>query len=505
MDGSITAAKVVGAATNVVLLAGKTTSSVLGLPMLGVGLALIDNIVAACNQIPIQKRKVKTLVDTCETLRAVLYDKALAGTLVEERALDMARELEGIKREILKIPRYSLLRRFLFYQDIGDKILEINEEVNRLLVLLGICSGLAAHIALKDAKQALLDEIAEIKKMMSEIVVDRRSRKQLQHDDDVAAQVRASWEVDMKKWRQTPEDIDPKDVADFEQLLHSLHLPKGVEMLTGEVSITEEDRYDAGIYMSVYLDDYRNRTVAVKAAKASSRYKRAIRRFSREVTIWARLNHLNILPIYGLIEHVDLGVCTVSPFLSNGNLFEYLQKEPNANRLELLLGAAEGLRYLHNSSICHGNVKCSNIVISDDGHALICDFKVAHLLDCHQSSIVSEMTRRTLTRWSAPEIIQQVTGATRPSDIYSFAMTVLETITMTQPYPEIRDEEDVRCGVAWKNLRPMRPRSSPIADRWLSDEFWEFLIMCWRKRPCTRPVIQDVVNKLAELLPTVIC
>ena len=132
---------------------------------------------------------------------------------------------------------------------------------------------------------------------------------------------------------------------------------------------------------------------------------------------------------------------------------------------------------------------------------MVCDFKMAHLLDVTPSSVVSNMSRGTVTRWSAPEIVREETGATKESDVYAFAMTMLEAITMTRPYDDL-NRFQVQELVIEGNLRPSRPLSNRDVDRWLSDDLWVYMAECWSERPSSRPTTDNVVETLSRLSQT---
>ncbi|KAG6326687.1 hypothetical protein ID866_12305, partial [Astraeus odoratus] len=71
----------------------------------------------------------------------------------------------------------------------------------------------------------------------------------------------------------------------------------------------------------------------------------------------------------------------VSAWMDNGNAYEYVQNTLVDPR-PLLSDIAEGLRYLHNHEppIYHGDLKGQNVLISDDGHALLADFGLSFLV-----------------------------------------------------------------------------------------------------------------------------
>ena len=62
-------------------------------------------------------------------------------------------------------------------------------------------------------------------------------------------------------------------------------------------------------------------------------------RFRNEVTIWSRLEHKNILPFLGLVDLKVENIAEtglVSPWEKNGNVNDFYQKYPDANRLSMV-------------------------------------------------------------------------------------------------------------------------------------------------------------------------
>ena len=57
--------------------------------------------------------------------------------------------------------------------------------------------------------------------------------------------------------------------------------------------------------------------------------------FKREVLIWKHLEHENILPLFG-ITLIDGVPSTVSEWMENGNVIEFLTKNDNVDRLEMV-------------------------------------------------------------------------------------------------------------------------------------------------------------------------
>lgn len=60
--------------------------------------------------------------------------------------------------------------------------------------------------------------------------------------------------------------------------------------------------------------------------------------FTREAVIWRQLRHPNILPFFGVyhLGITDPHMCLVSPWMKNGNVTSFLQRNPTVDRLSLV-------------------------------------------------------------------------------------------------------------------------------------------------------------------------
>ena len=87
-------------------------------------------------------------------------------------------------------------------------------------------------------------------------------------------------------------------------------------------------------------DDDRSKTIKVTALLASRPIRVTwgahlhLQRFCKEVLLWKRLNHPNLLTFYGA-STVQNQFCMIHPWMENGNILSYTRKNPEANRLRL--------------------------------------------------------------------------------------------------------------------------------------------------------------------------
>ncbi|KAG8717056.1 hypothetical protein FRC08_008262 [Ceratobasidium sp. 394] len=164
--------------------------------------------------------------------------------------------------------------------------------------------------------------------------------------------------------------------------------------------------------------------VAVKCARhhiQDDQNDHNMRLIAREIHAWAKCDHENVLELFGLTQHRGK-LAVVSPWMENGNLRQYLTKNPDVDRLDLCIQITKGLAYLHQHDMVHGDLKGANVLISETGVAKLADFGNTRL-----GEQTLQLTTRTSTpfslRWAAPEILANP-PCSMPADIYALGMTI---------------------------------------------------------------------------------
>ncbi|KAG8739615.1 hypothetical protein FRC10_005386 [Ceratobasidium sp. 414] len=129
----------------------------------------------------------------------------------------------------------------------------------------------------------------------------------------------------------------------------------------------------------------------------------------------------------------------VSVWEANGSLRTYLQSHPEADRCQMSTQIADGLSYLHQSGVIHGDLKGPNILISGDDIPLLADFGNSTLQEYTLKFTDTSTKNQATTRWAvrrhivelviifkdlliqAPELIKGATHSV-PSDVYALGM-----------------------------------------------------------------------------------
>ena len=70
-----------------------------------------------------------------------------------------------------------------------------------------------------------------------------------------------------------------------------------------------------------------------------------LQRFCREAIAWKHLRHPNVLPLLG-VTLVEQRFAMVSEWMEDGNINDFIQKNPNVDRTELVCALSEPYGFL---------------------------------------------------------------------------------------------------------------------------------------------------------------
>jgi len=213
----------------------------------------------------------------------------------------------------------------------------------------------------------------------------------------------------------------------------------------------------------------------------------------REVSIWKSLDHQNIVPLLSVVYLNGHGsmLSMVSLFMPNGNLDSYLRSKSKIDKMAISIGIVDGLCYLHEQGIAHGDLKPSNILVDNDNNPRLCDFGLSRMM---MDDLKTTATHAGGTlRYMAPELLigEQIT-VSKEADIYALAMTCYNVVTGTVPFPQIRNDYHIIVSVVQSDMRPIR-----LDD--LDEQTWGLLCLCWTRDPDKRPLITDVKNVMESI------
>ncbi|KAJ9551107.1 hypothetical protein OSB04_015152 [Centaurea solstitialis] len=154
--------------------------------------------------------------------------------------------------------------------------------------------------------------------------------------------------------------------------------------------------------------------------------------FWAEVEILSRLRHDNLVTMIGYCDYEN-EMIVVYEYVSNGSLYDHLHKLGTplswVQRLNICIGAARGLDYLHTGQgIIHRDVKSSNILLQESWEAKIGDFGLSKAGPMNQrwSDLISKSVKGTFG-YLDPEYFY-TRRLTRKTDVYAFGVVLLEVL-----------------------------------------------------------------------------
>ncbi|GAB4838208.1 hypothetical protein Ancab_027738 [Ancistrocladus abbreviatus] len=279
-------------------------------------------------------------------------------------------------------------------------------------------------------------------------------------------------------------------------------IARGLQTIRND-DLEEIRELGSGTYGAVYHGKWKGSDVAIKRIKAScfdgrpSERERLIADFWKEALLLSSLHHPNVVSFYGVVrDGPDGSLATVTEFMVNGSLKQYLQKKDRTidrrKRLIIAMDAAFGMEYLHGKNIVHFDLKCENLLVNmRDPHRPVCKIGDLGLSKVKQHTLVSGGVRGTLP-WMAPELLSGKSNmVTEKIDVYSFGIVMWELLTGDEPYAEMHCASIIG-GIVNNTLRPQIPT-------WCDPEWKPLMETCWASDPAERPSFSEISQKLRNM------
>lgn len=224
----------------------------------------------------------------------------------------------------------------------------------------------------------------------------------------------------------------------------------------------------AEVYRAIELP--LNRAVAVKVLPASlAADPNYVARFKTEARRVAQLRHPNIVEVYAFNggDHGNL-LYLVMPVLKESlrDLLDHQGKLSISESIRVVTEIASGLEVAHSFGLVHRDVKPENILLDNDGRALLTDFGIAREVPVHRQGTASQTLAATGLPVGTPEYMapEQLRGGQvdQRADIYALGAVLYELLTGRVPH-EADTPYEVAALVLTASVTPPSQRNPEIS------------------------------------------
>lgn len=301
-----------------------------------------------------------------------------------------------------------------------------------------------------------------------------------------------------EKKRNLPEDF----LVSVSNLDRGLKFYKYEDLVVATENFSPKNMIDGSVFRGILNGS----TVAIKCMRRS---------ISKEVNLLKKINHFNLINLFGACEH-DGVFYLVYEFMENGSLSDWLHKKRYPEfvswncRFRIALDVAHGLHYLHNCTdpgYVHKDISSGNILLDKNLRAKLANFSFVRSAVREESGYSSTKTAVGTNGYMAPEYMEY--GLVTPEmDTYAFGVVLLELITGKEAAYKQDGEEILLAEAVFSMVEGgnAEAKLSVLVDPNLQankKEIAHHLIMlclaCIAREPESRPSMAEVVSTLMKI------
>lgn len=223
-----------------------------------------------------------------------------------------------------------------------------------------------------------------------------------------------------------------------------------------------------------------------------------LKEFIRETSILQSLKNNNVKNVNRIFEafSVDSWLWIVTEYCPGGSLATLMKANNRASFpgleeeyiIPIAREVAVALKSVHEAGIIHRDIKCANILVTEDGRLQLCDFGISNVLE---NEVSKRSTIIGTPHWMAPELVAHL-GSDFESvrygteiDCWAFGCAVYEMATGLPPNARVQPGD---LGMALHREAPKLDTSK------FSKELREFAAFVLEGKPENRPSAAQIVE-----------
>ncbi|GJV63871.1 kinase-like domain, phloem protein 2-like protein [Tanacetum coccineum] len=251
--------------------------------------------------------------------------------------------------------------------------------------------------------------------------------------------------------------------------------------------------------------------VAFKRLDRKLKYGQGDPEFFKEVRMLSSYKHDNLISLLGYCNEGN-EMILMYEYASRGSLERVLNDAALTwtQRLKICLGAAEGLRFLHDPKgtqqrVLHRDIKSANILLDENLNAKVADFGLSKISPANQQHTFL-VTSPVGTHGYCDPLYMESYQLTKESDVYSFGVVLFEVLCGRVCYENINRELKIFVPY-WKKCYEQNkldvvifPDLKQQMDPSSVETFVDIAYQCLQKSREQRPEMSLVVEKLKVAL-----
>ncbi|XP_059631431.1 receptor-like protein kinase FERONIA [Cornus florida] len=257
-------------------------------------------------------------------------------------------------------------------------------------------------------------------------------------------------------------------------------------------------------------------TKCVAIKRWNSQSKQGAHEFWAEISILSKLRHNHLVSLIGYCDDSE-EMILVYEYMARGTLSDHLHKARRngtgnsplswERRLNICIGAARGLDFLHTSSsarrgIIHRDVKSPNILLDENWVAKISDFGLSKMDTANISRThISTNVKGTIGYIDLDYFMTQ--RVSKRSDVFAFGVVLFEVLCGRQAVDSTLEEEQHSL-VLWARQCIRKGTIDQLVDPNVKEQisphclrgFVEIANKCLHDQPNERPTMAEIVARL---------